>query len=92
MWAVASSAICDCHAADPEGVRHCWLPELWSNLLPHKAVEAWPQPELLPGRTQLTTGKLLKWCQCLEPNKLTFVLTTDTFTGNFPPLGVSVSF
>lgn len=41
---------------------------------------------LCPGRTQLTTEKLLKWCQFSQPNKLTFVLTTDSLMGISPPL------
>lgn len=86
VWAVAFSAICDCRAANLAGVRRCWLPDLWSDPLLHRAAKARPQPALLPGRTQLTTEKLLKRCQSSQPNKLTFVLTTDTLRGVSPPL------
>lgn len=97
-WAIAFSAICDCRAANPEGVRRCWLPDLWSELPLPGVAKGRPQPAPLPGRTQLATEKLLKRCQFSEPNKLTFVLATDTLTGISPPLrvwrrgGVSVSF
>lgn len=45
---------------------------------------ATPWSSLCPGRIQLTTEKLLKWCQFSQPNKLTFVLTRLTH-GHFSP-------